>query len=67
MLQTVEAEIDKEGNIRLTEKISLKERHRALVIILEKEEVTETTLLSEAALAKDWNRAEEDDAWKAYQ
>lgn len=25
--------------------------------------VAETTLLSEAALAEDWNRAEEDEAW----
>lgn len=68
MLQAIEAEIDKEGNIRLTEEISLKEKHKALVIILdEKEEITETALLSETTLAKDWDRAEEDDAWKAYQ
>ncbi len=68
MLQTVEAEIDEEGNIRLKEDVKLKHRRRALVIILDDEEaVTATALLSEPTLASDWDRAEEDDAWKAYQ
>lgn len=68
MLQTIEAEIDEEGNIRLKEDVSLKQRHKALVIILdEKEEIAETMRLSESTLAKDWGRAEEEDAWKAYQ
>lgn len=68
MLQTVEAEIDKEGNIRLKEEVRLKEKHKALVIILdETEDTSESALLSEASLAKDWDRTEEDDAWKAYQ
>ena len=68
MRQAIEAEIDKEGNVRLTEEIKLKEGHKALVIILdEKEDLPETALLSESTLAKDWDRVEEDDAWKAYQ
>ncbi|HGG59732.1 MAG TPA: hypothetical protein ENK26_07430 [Gammaproteobacteria bacterium] len=68
MLHAIEAEIDKEGNVKLTEQIKLEKSHKALVIILdEKEDLTETAQLSESALAKDWDRVEEDDAWKAYQ
>jgi hypothetical protein len=33
------------------------------VTILEEEPVAETALLCEAALAEDWNRPEEDEAW----
>ena len=36
---------------------------RALVTILEEEPVGETALFSEAALAEDWHRPEEDEAW----
>ena len=37
---------------------------RALVTILEDApDINDTALLSEAALAEDWNRAEEDAAW----
>jgi len=37
---------------------------RALVTILDEAPIIhETALLSEAALAEDWNRAEEDAAW----
>jgi hypothetical protein len=40
------------------------------VIILEEEpalSVSETALLSEPALAEDWNRPEEDEAWSHLQ
>ena len=43
---------------------------RALVMILEEspaERPSETALLSDAALAKDWNRPEEDEAWSHLQ
>ena len=43
---------------------------RALVTILEDRQVTspsESALLSEAALAEDWNRPEEDEAWSHLQ
>jgi len=35
MLKAIDAEIDKEGTVRLTERIKLKESHKALIIILD--------------------------------
>lgn len=66
MLQTLEAVIDEHGNIRVLENIQLPQGHRVLVTILDEApriRVDEITLLSEAALAEDWNRPEEDAAW----
>lgn len=66
MLRTVEAVIDEHGNVRLLEAIQLTAVRKALVTILEDApdaEVPETALLSEQALAKDWDRPEEDEAW----
>ena len=64
MIRTVEAMIDEHGSVLLQEAIVLSAPRRALVTILEEEPYSnETALLSEAALAKDWNRAEEDAAW----
>ena len=68
MLQTVEATIDEKGNVRLLEPIQLPEPRRAFVTILPSEsETSETALLSEAALAQDWNRPEKDVAWSNLQ
>ncbi len=70
MLQTLEAVIDEQGNVRLLEPISLPTARRALVTILEGEPISaipETALLSEPALAEDWNRPEEDEAWSHLQ
>jgi hypothetical protein len=66
MIKTVEAVIDEKGQVRLLESINLPTARRALVTILEEEpanSVSETALLSEAALAEDWNKPEEDAAW----
>ena len=63
MIRTVEAVIDEDGNVKLLEPVHPASRRRALVTILEEEPVAETALLSEAALAEDWNRPEEDEAW----
>jgi hypothetical protein len=65
MIKTVEAVIDEQGNIRLLEPIHPGPARRALVTILEESPATvsETALLSEAVLAEDWNRPDEDDAW----
>ncbi|MFQ5472093.1 MAG: hypothetical protein ACE5FA_04310 [Dehalococcoidia bacterium] len=57
--------IDEQGNVNLLEPIHLPTVRRALVIILEEQpalHVSETALLSEPALADDWNRLEEDEA-----
>jgi hypothetical protein len=68
MIQTVEAEIDQEGNVRLKESVKLDQKRKALVIILDQsKDKSDPALLSESALSNDWNRTEEDDAWKAYQ
>lgn len=70
MLRALEAMIDEQGNVRLLESIHLAEVRRAVVIILEEEPalgVSETALLSEPALAEDWNRPEEDEAWSHLQ
>ena len=68
MLQTIEATIDEQGNVRLLEPIQLSKPRRAFVTILvEERDLPETALLSEAALAEDWNRSEEDTAWSHLQ
>ena len=66
MIQTIEAVIDENGKVHLLESVNLPEARRALVTILDEEpatEISETALLSEQALAEDWNRPEEDEAW----
>jgi len=67
MIQTLEAIIDTNGRVILRSDIRPKKVYRALVTILEEEpkiEISETALLSEASLAKDWNTIEEDKAWQ---
>jgi len=58
MIQSIEAIIERDGSILLGEIIKLEKPHRAIVTILE-----EVSLLSEQALAEDWLKPEEDEAW----
>ena len=68
MIQTVEAIADEHGRVRLLEEIKIDGARRALVTILEERpSVNETALLSEQALAEDWNRPEEDETWSHLQ
>ncbi|HYH84129.1 MAG TPA: hypothetical protein VEX60_01525 [Pyrinomonadaceae bacterium] len=70
MIQTVEAVIDEQGRVHLLEEVQISEARRALVTILDdapSAPVSETALLSEQALAEDWNRPEEDAAWSHLQ
>jgi hypothetical protein len=68
MIRTIEAVIDSEGNVRLLEEVELPGPRRALVTILQDERrANETAMLSEQALAADWNRPEEDAAWSYLQ
>jgi hypothetical protein len=70
MIQTIEAVIDEQGKVQLLQNVKLSQVRRALVTILEEKPTTtvsETALLSEAALAEDWNRPEEDEAWSYLQ
>lgn len=70
MFQTVEAIVETDGKVRLLEDVQLTKSRRALVTILEDEPASTfpvTALLSEQALADDWNRPEEDEAWSHLQ
>lgn len=67
MLRTIEAVIEPDGRVRLLEAVDLSGARRALVTVLDEsaEEADRdvTALLSEPALAEDWDRPEEDAAW----
>ncbi len=69
MPRTVEAIIDEQNNVRLLELVQLPGPRRAFLIILDEPAINipETALLSEPALAEDWNRPEEDEAWSHLQ
>jgi len=65
-MKTLEAVIGQQGHVKLLESIRLAGPRRALVTIPEKspeESSAEDARLSEAALAADWNRPEEDESW----
>ncbi len=69
-MRTVKAVIDEHGVVRLLEPVELSAARQALVTILDEapdQQFGETALLSEAALAEDWNRPEEDEAWSYLQ
>lgn len=63
-MKTVEAIVDEKGQIRLSQPLRVKGRHRVLVTVLDEppSEAMETAVLSEAALS-DWLQPEEDAAW----
>lgn len=66
MLQTIEGITDRNGRLQLLEAVTLPKRRRVLITILDDEpsdEIVSGALLSEAALARDWGRPEEDEAW----
>jgi hypothetical protein len=70
VLQTLEGMIDEQGNVRLLDSVRLPAGRRVLVTVLDDDTVagvSETALLSERALAEDWNRPEEDAAWSHLQ
>ena len=66
MVRAIEAVIDEQDNIQLLYPAKLRGKCRALVIVLEGE-LPDTALLSEAAVAEDWNRPDEDAAWEHLQ
>ena len=63
MRPAIEAEVDEQGTIRPTEPVTLAPGSKLLITVVEEPSVSETALLSEASLAADWNRPEEDAAW----
>ena len=68
MIQTVEAVIDPDGQVRVLGSIKVDGPRRALLTILEEPAAIpgEAAILAEPALA-DWNRPEEDAAWSHLQ
>lgn len=70
MIRKIEAVVDEQGTVRLKETVRLVAPRRAVVTIFDEDkvaEVDESALLSEPALARDWNRPEEDAAWSHLQ
>ena len=65
MIQTVEAIVDKDGQVRLLGPVAVDTPRRALVTVLDEPAAVpgEAALLAEVALAEDWLRPEEDEAW----
>jgi len=69
MVRNIEAIVEKNGSVRLLEKIELPVAQKAIVTILDQGAVNayrlknETAFISEPSLAADWNRPEEDEAW----
>jgi len=66
MLQTIEAITDQNGLLRISTSIKLPKFRRVIITILDDElsaEMINLALVSEPALAQDWERAEEVEAW----
>lgn len=70
MGQMIEAIIDDSGNVKVLNDLRLPRSRRAIVTVLEddsRQAVSETAFLSEDALATDWLRDDEDEAWSHLQ
>lgn len=63
MLKSVEATVEKNGEVHLLEPLNMKYPCRAIVTLFEQPDISETALLSEVSLAQDWEKREEDEAW----
>lgn len=67
MHRSIEAIIEADGKVRLQEPVHLTHPCRAIVTIIEEPDIPDTAILSEPALAEDWNRTEEEEAWSHLQ
>jgi hypothetical protein len=69
MIQTVEALVDAAGRVQYLGEIQVDSPRRALVRVFEEPAAVpgEAALLAEAALAAEWSRPEEDEAWSHLQ
>jgi hypothetical protein len=71
MLQTFRGIIDRNGKVKLLAPVKLPASRQVIITILDDEpadslladEPIDLALLSESALAQDWERPEEDEAW----
>jgi hypothetical protein len=66
MLHTIEVEIDANGQVHPLEAIVRLPAGRALLTLLD-DQPGEPALLAEAALAEDWLKPQEDEAWAQLQ
>lgn len=62
-MRAVEAIIDPNGEVRLSEPVTVSVPTRAIVTILEQPVAEDTCYAAEATLAEDWLRPEEEAAW----
>ncbi|OGV64440.1 MAG: hypothetical protein A2498_04250 [Lentisphaerae bacterium RIFOXYC12_FULL_60_16] len=67
MLKSIEATVEINGDVHLREPLHVTFPCRAIVTILDEPDIPETAILSEASLARDWERPEEDAAWSHLQ
>ena len=67
MSKTVEATIGTNGEVHLLEPIHVTHSCRVFVTIIDESAISETAVLSQQALAQDWERPEEDAAWSHLQ
>ena len=66
MLQSIEGMTDQNGKLKIPGNINLPKSRRVIITILDEEPTDKAfnlALLSESALAKEWERPEEDKAW----
>lgn len=66
MLQTFKGIIDSDGKLRLLDQVKFPKSRRVLITVLDEEPEDEghyLTLMSEPALAREWDLPEEDEAW----
>lgn len=66
MLQSFEAIIDKDGKLRILDSITLPKSRRVIITVLDDDpddSFLSLALLSEPALAREWDQPEEDKAW----
>jgi len=66
MLQTFRGIIDQNGKLRILESVQLPKSRQVIITILDDEptdELLSLALLSEPVLAREWENAEEDEAW----
>jgi hypothetical protein len=66
MLQSFEGIIDKDGKLKISDQVQLPRSRRVIITVLNdgpEDDDLELALLSESALAREWDRPEEDEAW----
>ena len=67
MQNTFKAILGRDGRLRLRQELRFSKERKVLVTLLDEDPADESQYssnLSESALAKDWNRPEEDEAWQ---